>query len=303
MTPTQKLIEAAETAAPHLDHLSAYNALKAAIDAAKQEQPQCRRYMDDFPGARADCEYQIAKGKRCSDCPKQEQQAEPVLTVEREPDYWNGGHHHEGYKSWVNPTKVWSLPIGTKLYTHPPAQQAAQPATEVVKPVKEPITSIHNWFPALSAIVSVWNDQGSYRPGTLDKMIAMAEADMNEWQDKFSTDKWPMVHPVVHECLKRENDRLFNELSALKTSQPAPEVPSADPQPKWLVHISGPDDVLKFKSEFAALRHANEVNKGYLRDRMNHPDDEVLCVAVVKHVDEIEGVLASSPPAQTKEHP
>ena len=86
MTPTQKLIEAAETAAPHLDHLSAYNALKAAIDAAKQEQPQCRRYMDDFPGARADCEYQIAKGKRCSDCPKQEQQAEPANLFGREGD-------------------------------------------------------------------------------------------------------------------------------------------------------------------------------------------------------------------------
>lgn len=43
---------------------------------------------------------------------------EPVLTVEREPDYWSSGHFYEGNKPHINPTKVWSLPIGTKLYTH-----------------------------------------------------------------------------------------------------------------------------------------------------------------------------------------
>lgn len=44
------------------------------------------------------------------------QQIQPVLTVEKEPDYWSGGHFYEGTKSWINPTKVWALPIGTKLY-------------------------------------------------------------------------------------------------------------------------------------------------------------------------------------------
>ena len=44
---------------------------------------------------------------------------EPVLTVEREPDYWSGGHFYEGSKPHIDPTKVWSLPIGTKLYTRP----------------------------------------------------------------------------------------------------------------------------------------------------------------------------------------
>lgn len=44
---------------------------------------------------------------------------EPVLTVEKEPDYWSGGHFHKGDKPHINPMKVWSLPIGTKLYTHP----------------------------------------------------------------------------------------------------------------------------------------------------------------------------------------
>ena len=45
----------------------------------------------------------------------------PVLTVECEPDYWSRGHYHEGTKPYIAPTAVWKLPIGTKLYTSPPA--------------------------------------------------------------------------------------------------------------------------------------------------------------------------------------
>ena len=88
MTPTQKLIEAAEQmlirhdseiyAAPWLFSWIQADNLRTALAAAKQEKPECRRYMDDAPGVRAECEYQIAKGNRCFDCPKQEQQAEPV---------------------------------------------------------------------------------------------------------------------------------------------------------------------------------------------------------------------------------
>ena len=51
---------------------------------------------------------------------------EPVLTVEREPDYWSGGHFHKGSKPHINPMKVWSMPIGTKLYTAPQPAQATQ---------------------------------------------------------------------------------------------------------------------------------------------------------------------------------
>jgi hypothetical protein len=48
---------------------------------------------------------------------------EPVLVVEKEPDYWSGGHFHEGSKPHIKPTKVWCLPIGTQLFTRPmPAQ-------------------------------------------------------------------------------------------------------------------------------------------------------------------------------------
>ena len=52
-------------------------------------------------------------------------EGKPVLTVEIEPDYWSGGHFYEGTKPWINPTKVWALPIGTKLYADPtPTPQA-----------------------------------------------------------------------------------------------------------------------------------------------------------------------------------
>jgi len=47
----------------------------------------------------------------------------PVLTVECEPDYWSGGHYHEGTLPHIDPTAVWKLPIGTKLYTAPAAPE------------------------------------------------------------------------------------------------------------------------------------------------------------------------------------
>jgi hypothetical protein len=50
-------------------------------------------------------------------------EVEPVLVVEREPDYWSGGHFHKGIRSHIDPTKVWDLPIGTKLYLHPVTEE------------------------------------------------------------------------------------------------------------------------------------------------------------------------------------
>lgn len=46
----------------------------------------------------------------------------PVLTVECEPAYWSGGHYHEGTLPHIDPTTVWKLPIGTKLYAAPAAE-------------------------------------------------------------------------------------------------------------------------------------------------------------------------------------
>jgi len=53
----------------------------------------------------------------------QEEQAEPVLVVEKEPDYMSRGHFYEGSKPFIDPTEVWKLPIGTKLYTAPPRRE------------------------------------------------------------------------------------------------------------------------------------------------------------------------------------
>ena len=54
---------------------------------------------------------------------------EPVLVVEREPSYMDRGHFYKGDKPHIDPTKVWKLPIGTKLYTAP------QPAAVALEPV------------------------------------------------------------------------------------------------------------------------------------------------------------------------
>lgn len=55
---------------------------------------------------------------------------EPVLVVEREPSYMDRGHFYKGVKPHIDPTKVWKLPIGTKLYTAPqPARQPLPPAS------------------------------------------------------------------------------------------------------------------------------------------------------------------------------
>jgi hypothetical protein len=47
------------------------------------------------------------------------QPAEPVLVIQKEPDYHSRGHYYEGKKSWIDPFKVYALPIGTKLYARP----------------------------------------------------------------------------------------------------------------------------------------------------------------------------------------
>ena len=55
-----------------------------------------------------------------------QQEQEPVLVVEKEPDYMSRGHFYEGSKPFIDPTLVWKLPIGTKLYTHPPRREQEQ---------------------------------------------------------------------------------------------------------------------------------------------------------------------------------
>jgi hypothetical protein len=52
-----------------------------------------------------------------------QEEQEPVLVVEKEPDYTNRGHFYEGSKPFIDPTKVWKLPLGTKLYTTPPRRE------------------------------------------------------------------------------------------------------------------------------------------------------------------------------------
>ncbi len=59
---------------------------------------------------------------------------EPVLIVEREPAYISQGHYYEGTKPHIDPTKVWKLAIGTKLYTTPPQRK---------EPEQEPVPDLY----------------------------------------------------------------------------------------------------------------------------------------------------------------
>lgn len=56
---------------------------------------------------------------------------EPVLIVEKEPDYMSGGHYYKGLRPHIDPTKVLELPIGTKLYTTPQTTRRALTGDEM----------------------------------------------------------------------------------------------------------------------------------------------------------------------------
>ena len=69
---------------------------------------------------------------------------EPVLVVEKEPDYMSRGHFYTGTKPHIDPTKIWSLPIGTKLYTTPPQRPWVGLTDEEIKCIEETTTCSGN---------------------------------------------------------------------------------------------------------------------------------------------------------------
>jgi hypothetical protein len=66
-----------------------------------------------------------------------QEEQEPVLVVEQEPDYMSRGHFYEGSKPFIDPTEVWKLPIGTKLYTNPPRREWQSLSDEEIKTAVE----------------------------------------------------------------------------------------------------------------------------------------------------------------------
>lgn len=67
--------------------------------------------------------------------------------------------------------------------------------------------------------------------------------------------------------------------SIVRTEQPAPE----KDMPLFELRVAGPDDVVTYDNEMAALRTANSINNQYVADCLAHPDREdwVFCVATV----------------------
>ena len=98
-------------------------ALEIGYDSAQAEAAQYHAAMAGYRPERhaaMDADVQkIAKAiTALRDALAQEEQ-EPLLVVEQEPDYMSRGHFYEGSKPFIDPTEVWKLPIGTKLYAHP----------------------------------------------------------------------------------------------------------------------------------------------------------------------------------------
>ena len=69
---------------------------------------------------------------------------EPALVVEVEPDYWHRGHYCEGSKPYINPLEVWKLPVGTKLYTAPPAPSVPDVANAFKRRAEEIVAMAMN---------------------------------------------------------------------------------------------------------------------------------------------------------------
>jgi len=102
-------------------------ALEIGYDSAQAEAAQYHAAMAGYrPERHAEMDADVAKIAKAITAVKavlaQEEQ-EPVLVVEKEPDYMSRGHFYEGSKPFIDPTEVWKLPIGTKLYAHPPRRE------------------------------------------------------------------------------------------------------------------------------------------------------------------------------------
>ena len=89
------------------------------------------------------CGHFAAYAERFRKLLAQEEQAEPVLVVEKEPDYMSRGHFYEGSKPFIDPTLVWKLPIGTKLYTAPPRREWCSLSEE----------EIDRWTPEIHPVI------------------------------------------------------------------------------------------------------------------------------------------------------
>lgn len=92
----------------------------------------------------------------------------------------------------------------------------------------------------------------------------------------------PSAHDMMHWC-DNQSFRMPDGSVQLGTAPPALQEasePVADGE-GWTVRVAGPDDIHHFRTELEALRYANSSNRTYLADRLAHPNDEVMCIAVV----------------------
>lgn len=96
--------------------------LRAAAQQALEALENGKRVRDGEGGTKYQPPLEDSAIAALRDVLAQEEQ-EPVLVVEQEPDYMSRGHFYEGSKPFIDPTEVWKLPIGTKRYTQPPRRE------------------------------------------------------------------------------------------------------------------------------------------------------------------------------------
>ena len=156
-------------------------------------------------------------------------QAVPVLVVEKEPDYMSRGHFYEGSKPFIDPTLVWKLPIGTKLYTRPPRRETEQEpvACECHRCIKEKdLRDPSGMLPLNMSKMILCAECGNKRcPKASDHMLACtgsnepgqsgsvyAHPPRREWQSlsEEEIDRWtPEIHSVIRAIeakLKEKNN-------------------------------------------------------------------------------------------------
>lgn len=93
---------------------------------------------------------------------------------------------------------------------------------------------------------------------------------MTDW---FYRDETAQAPPSVVEAI----DAIADYVEAVRP-------PAGSKDPEWVMHILGPDDVIDFPSQFAALRAANEHNKAFAKIMADDPSpNDPYCVAVAKN--------------------
>lgn len=113
----------------------------------------------------------------------------------------------------------------------------------------------------------------------LERAYAQQLGEMARLCDTVCT--WALEHSNLEEDspeVKASAEEIMEYVDAVRP-------PEGSKNPEWVMHVMGPDDVIDFPSQFAALRAANEHNKAWAKimtDDSRPNDPYCVAVAVLK---------------------